>query len=163
MLYTFIVSSGLAVPWKMAGKPPENITKIIGINFSLGKLYVLTDTGLKYSTNFGSPGNVIHYPIQWIRENDSNVVTYPIDESNANFKSPPPPFKVKQLFQFQYPTIEGTSEEKFALSEDGYLWYWSFGQGVFQGLFYALIVTIEIVAYLLALLIRFVLFLVKGK
>ena len=155
------LNSGLTVPWKFLGKPAENVSKIIG--FEQNKLYVYSETGeiysLQYYQNYYESFPI---PIQWSKEKNSNISPDPRLESGyMPFTSPPPPFKVKQIYQFKFPQIEGSNVNKFALSEDGNLWFWGYSAGVYQGLQFLLILIIETLAYLLALFIGFVIFLTK--
>ena len=161
ILYNYVFNSGLTVPWKFLGKPSENISKIIGVK--IFKIYVYTDSGemfsLPYYHNLADP---FPAPIQWSKENNFNIAPDPLLESGyMPFTSPSPPFKVKQIYQFSFPQIEDNNVNKFALSEDGNLWFWSYAADVYQGLQFLLILTIEILAYLLVLFIGFVIFLTK--
>jgi hypothetical protein len=163
IIYPKVFFSGLTVPWRLVGKPSENISEIIGVKFSEGKMYVLTASGDTYSIHFNQYFyGSIPSPVQWIKEKDHNILTDPIGNyGGEKFTPPPPPFKPMQIFEFGIPATESTFDIRFALSEDGNLWYWSFGTGGLQGLFYALVLAIEILAYLLALFINFVIVLTR--
>jgi hypothetical protein len=163
IIYGKVFFSGLTVPWILVGKPSENLTEIIGIKFSEGKLYMLTTSRDIYSKYF----NQYTYgetpsPVQWIKEKDQNILTDPVrNYGGERFTPPLYPFKPIQIFEFGVPATESTFDIRFALSEDGNLWYWSFATGAYQGLFYILVLAIEILAFLLALFINFVIILTR--
>jgi hypothetical protein len=162
-LYNFYFNSGLTMPWQLVGKPKpsENISLIMGSYAQ--KLYVYTDAGAIYSLDFrqiyNSPGNP---PGVWAKE---GVINFPLDPISTNdlpqFMSPPPPFAVKQIYEYSPQELEGGTLTKFALADDGNLLLWSYGAGVFQGLGILLIFTIEVLAYILALFIGLVIYLIK--
>jgi hypothetical protein len=157
--YIYMVSNGLNVPWKFVGKPSEKIAKITG--FNSGKLYVETDSGEMYSLHYYHFGDSLPPPDQWDKDNKYKKELDPIYESSYGytaFKSPPPLFKIKQIYQLSFPAVESSNLTKFALSEDGNLWYWAHAGGGFEGLFYFLILAGEILLYVLALIIKFVIF-----
>ena len=161
ILCEFIFNSGLTVPWKFVGKPSESISNIIG--YDGFKLYVSTETGetysLPYNQNFGDS---IPSPVQWVKEKNVKIGLDPIFEVRTEqFKSPPPPFKVKQIYKFAFPEIEGSNLNKFALSDEGNLWFWSYAKGVFQDLGILQLLAIEILAYIFALFITFVILLTR--
>ncbi|HVN55880.1 MAG TPA: hypothetical protein VMT46_16220 [Anaerolineaceae bacterium] len=161
-IYFFIMSSGILVPWKLLGKPTENIFKIDGYNPGAGKLFVSTDSGERYSLQY-FPGDSFESPI-WNKDKNYQVELDPAlgsSHTSEGALSPPTPFQVKQIYQFSLPQIEGSNVHKFALSEDGNLWYWGVGGSVFQGLLFVLIVTIEILAYAFELFVFLIIFLTK--
>jgi hypothetical protein len=65
---------------KLIGSPSEIITKIIGVNFTNRKLYVLTASGDTYSIHFKHPPDIIPYPVQWNKEKDDNILTDSVEE-----------------------------------------------------------------------------------
>jgi len=163
-LYIFVVRNGLNVPWKFLGKPSENISKIVGYNYQVGKFFVSTKTGKIYSLPYYHFGDLIPSPTLWTKDDTYKKELDPIyGKANATnvFLSPPTPFKLKLMYQFAFPGFEGTNINKFALSEDGDLWLWSAGGGVFKGVFNFLVLTIEILVYLLALLLYLVIYLTR--
>jgi len=163
-LYIIIVSNGLNVPWKIVGKPSENISKIIGYNLGVDKLYVYSVSGEMYSLPYYRYGDPIPLPSNWVKDKNYKKELDPIFENGyipISFLSLPPPFKVKQIYQFEFRQIEGGSVTKFALSEDGNLWCWSVAGSGLQYFFYFLILAIEILAYIFALFVYFIIFLTK--
>jgi hypothetical protein len=142
------------------GKPAENLSKIIGVKFSERKLYVLTASGDTYSIYFDQyiyGYGLIPSPLPWIKEKDSSILTDPVKNyGGETFTPPPPPFKPVQILEFGIPATESIFDIRFALSEDGNLWYWSFGVGGLHGFLYVFILAIGILIYLLALFIYFV-------
>ena len=162
LISMIVISSGVTVKWKLIGKPSESITKIIGVKYTNRKLYVLTASGNTYSLYFKVYPASVPIPGQWNKENDDNISTDPVkDYGGKSFTPPPPPFKVKQIYKFEIPATESSNETRYALSEDGNLWYWSFSYSAYQDLFYVMIIAIEILIYLLALFINFAIFLTK--
>jgi len=163
-LYIFIVGNGLNVPWKFVGKPSEDISKIVGYNYQVGKLFVSTDTGKMYSLPYHQFGDPIPSSAQWTEDDTYKKELDPIYGDNNVTKdvlSPPTSFRAKQIYQFAFPVIEGTNINKFALSEDGDLWFWSAGSGVFEGLYNFLILAVEILVYLFALFLYFLIYLMR--
>ncbi len=166
LLVTQVFTRGLNVPWKLVGKPSAGIAKIMGIKFSQRKIYVMTVSGEIFSLYF----NQYMFPAhdssigQWNIEKDTDIAfdpITPITYSGMSFTPPPPPFNVKQIYTFSLPAVESFNETRFALSEDGNLWFWSFAFGGLQGFFYALPLAIEILLYLFALFVGFIAFVIK--
>jgi hypothetical protein len=163
-IYIYVIGNGLNVAWEFVGKPSENISKIIGFNFNPGKLYVFTDSGEIYSLPYYHYDDPIPSPSQWVKDENYKKELDPISVSSyvpIEFPSPPPPFNVKQIYQVSFPAIESTNVTKFALSEDGNLWFWRAAGSGLQGFFYSLVLAIEILAYILAVFIYFVIYLMK--
>jgi hypothetical protein len=105
------------VQWKFIGNPSENINKIIGVNFANRKLYVLTASGNTYSIYFNYPPDVISNPIRWNQEKYNNILVDPVEEFGGKmFKPPPPPFKLKQIYQFEIPTTESNNPHSAPIS-----------------------------------------------
>jgi hypothetical protein len=156
-LYIYIVGNGLNVPWKFVGKPSENIAKIIG--FNTGKLYVETDSGEMYALQCSDDCYSMPSPIRWVKDKNYKKGLDPIYD--LSITSPPPFFKVKQIYQFSYPAVESLTVTKFALSEDGNLWYWTASGSGLEGFFFFMTLAGEILLYVLALFINFVVFLAK--
>lgn len=161
-LYLFVIYSGLNVPWKMVGKPSENISTILG--FSSGKLFVETDSGEMYSIDYYHYGYSIPSPDQWAKDKNYEKELDPIYGSNHvpyTYATPPQSFNVKQVYQLEFPATESFNVTLFVLSEDGNLWYWRNAAGGLQYFFYFLIIASEILLYGLALFIGLVIFLTK--
>jgi hypothetical protein len=163
IIYARVFFSGVVEPWRLVGKPSENIARIIGVKFTEGKLYVSSASGHTYSLYFlqyiyrSSP-----LPAQWMTENEKINSSDPVQNyGGEKFTPPPPPFLPIQLFEFGIPAVESTSDMRFALSEDGNLWCWSFGTGVYQGFFIGLVLVIEILAFLLSLFVYLIVYLIK--
>ena len=165
IIYIRVTFSGLTEPWRLVGKPSESITRIVGVKFSEGKLYLISASRQIYSLYFhqfiyGS----IPSPVQWMHENDKEISVDPVQNYGGdNFTPPPLSFKPIQIFEFGIPAVESISDIRFATSEDGNLWYWSFAAGAYQGLFWGLVLAIEILAFLLTLFIYLIVFLIKRK
>ena len=164
-----IVSNGIAVPWQFVGKPTENIAKVIGYNSYPGKLYVLTESGNIYSVQYNFYNDrmwqvSIPSPVQWVKENNGNIQPDTMYYDNPCGSSPPTLFNVKQVYEIQYRAIEGCGKTRFALSDDGNLWVWYFDSGLSFSLAIVIgipLFSIEIVAYLLALVIGLVVSVIK--
>jgi hypothetical protein len=159
-----IFSYGWNVPWKLVGKPSENISKIIGYNFSVGKLYIFSNSGEMYSLQYYHYNDPVPPPSDWIKDNSYKKELDPVYASSYEhiaFPSPPSLFKVKQIYQVEFLGVESTSVTKFALSEDGNLWYWRVSRSGLREFFYFLILVIEILAYVFAILVYFVILLTK--
>jgi len=159
-LYMYVVGNGLNVPWKLVGKPSENISKIIG--FNLGKLYVVTASGEMYFLKCNYMGFPNPSPYQWGKDENYTKV---LDPFYGSLPVPPASplllFKVKQIYQFVHAETESSAVIKFALSEDGNLWFWTVSGSGLQGFFYFVILAGEILLYVLALFVSFVISLVK--
>jgi hypothetical protein len=159
-LYIYVIGNGLNVPWKLVGKPSENISKIIG--FNPGKLYVETASGEMYFLKCDYMGFLNPSPYQWGKDENYTKALDPFYRIRpAPPASPLPLFKVKQIYQFVYAETDSFAVIKFALSEDGNLWFWTHGGGGLQGVLYILELAGEILLYIIALLINFVIFLAK--
>ena len=110
IIYGKVFFSGLTVPWRLVGKPSENLTEIIGVKFSEGKLYMLSTSRDIYSIYFnqyiyGSTPS----PVQWILEKDQNILTDPVSNYGGETFTPPPyPFKPIQILEFGVPATEST-------------------------------------------------------
>jgi hypothetical protein len=71
-------------------------------------------------------------------------------------------FKVKQQYEMQFPLVEGEYLVKLALSEDGNLWLWNYGQGGMAVLTYFIFPAMgAFYGTILALLIKAVIFVWK--
>jgi hypothetical protein len=161
IIYGKVVFSGLSVPWRLIGKPSENITKIIGVKFSENKLYVATSSGGINSLFIAGYLAGVSLPVHWINEGDPNILIDPVSNyGGERFTPPPPPFKPIQIFEFGIPATESTQDYRFALSADGNLWYWHHVSSAYQGLFFVMLLGLEILMYLLALLIYVVIVLI---
>lgn len=129
--YAYMFIHGLVVTWHFIGKPSENIVRIIG--FAGGpNLYVETNSGNIYSIeyyNYLNGNDFLPLPIKWKKEEKNYIQPYPERKPLMKFVSFPLLVKVKQLYVMQFPEIEGEYLVKFALSEDGNLWMWNYGQG----------------------------------
>jgi hypothetical protein len=161
ILYGKILFSGLGVPWRLIGKPSENLTEIVGVNFSEKKLYVATASGASYSIFIGGYLVGVSLPVEWIFENDHKPLIDPVDNyGGERFTPPPPPFKPIQIFEFGVPATEVTFDYRFAVSTDGDLWFWSHAIGAYHGLFFFILLGFEILMYLVALLMYAVILLI---
>jgi hypothetical protein len=164
-LYIFVVGNRLNVPWKFVGKPSENISKIIGYNVSVDKLYVCSDTGEMYSFGYlGYYNEPVPQPSDWIKDGSYKKELDPVYKSGyvpLAVLSPPQPFKAKQIYQIDHRETESTSVTKLALSEDGNLWSWGVGFSGLQGYIYFLILAAEVLAYAFALFVYFAILLTK--
>lgn len=150
LCYSFY-AKGMFVTWKLVGKPSETITEIIGLNFP--KLYVTTTSGEMYSLQLKMNNDLVFFPDQWLKERNYKKELEGNYSSYTGFTPLPPLFNIKQTYQFQYPQIEGNNLTKFALSDDGNLWIWSYSAGGYLVLFLMILLGIEILAYFIALLI----------
>jgi hypothetical protein len=122
---------GTFMPWYFVGKPSDPISKIIGI-VDKNHLFVETDSGNIYSFEYNHylrESSFLPFPIVWNKVEKQAIETDPIYKPTMNFISPPLLFKVKQQYEMAYPLVEGDQLVKFALSEDGNLWLWNYGQG----------------------------------
>jgi hypothetical protein len=131
VIYAYMFIHGLVVTWHFVGKPSENIARIIGI-VGGHNLFVETETGNIYSIKYYNYANLhdsLPLPIEWKKEVNSNIQPDPQRTPNMKFVSYPLLFKVKQMYEMQYPLVEGEFLVNFALSEDGSLWMWNYGQG----------------------------------
>jgi hypothetical protein len=153
--YMFI--HGLVVTWHFVGKPTENIARIIGI-VGGHSLFVETETGDIYSIEYYNNINgndFLPLPINWKKESVSNLQPDPQRTPMMKFVAYPLLFKVKQMYEMQYPLVEGEFLVKFALSEDGNLWMWNYGQAGMAGISYFIFPVIGFVGGgIIALLIR---------
>lgn len=155
LCYSFYVK-GVFVTWKLVGKPSETITEIIGLNFP--KLYVSTTSGEMYALQLKMNNDLIFFPDQWLKEGNYKKELEGNYSSYTGFTPLPLLFNVKQTYQFQFPQIEGNNLTKFALSEDGNLWIWSYAAGGYLVLFLFILLGIEILAYIIALLLGAVIY-----
>ncbi len=131
IICAFVFIHGLAVGWHFVGKPSENIARIIGI-VGGHALFVETEAGNFYSIeyyNYLNGNDFLPLPIKWKKEASNNLQPDPPRTPIMKFVSFPLLVKVKQMYEMQYPLIEGEFLVKFALSEDGNLWMWNYGQG----------------------------------
>ena len=163
-LYGVIISNGLNVHWKLVGKPAENISKIIGYN--VGKLYFYSDSGIMYSLPYYPWSDPDSATSNWVEDNSYKKELDPIYDSRYKphkILSLPPPFRLKQIYQFDYSETESTKAIKFALSDDGNLWYWSVSGSGLQGFFFFLILAFEVLVYVCALFVFCVVFLLMKK
>jgi hypothetical protein len=161
VIYAYMFIHGLVVTWHFVGKPSENIARIIGI-VGGHNLFVETETGNFYSIeyyNYVNGNDVLPLPIEWKKELNSNIQPDPQRTPNMKFVSYPLLYKVKQIYEMQYPRTEGEFLVKFALSEDGNLWMWNYGQGGMAVITYFIFPVIGFVGGgILALFIRLIVF-----
>lgn len=134
VLYAYMFIHGLVVTWQFIGKPSENIAHIIG--FVGGHtLFVETENGNVYSIeyyNYLNGNEFLPTPIEWKKELNSNIQPDPQRIPIMKFVSLPLFVKVKQMYEMEFPLIEGEFLVKFALAEDGNLWMWNYGIGGFS-------------------------------
>lgn len=155
--WAFIFVNGLFVPWHFVGKPSEKISNIIG--FVGGHdLFVETVSGNIYSLeylNYLNGKDSLPLPIKWKKEENRIYEPDPIRKSYVKFLSLPLLVKTKQLYEKEFPIIEGHHLVKFVLSEDGNLWMWNYGVGGLSVLTYLIYPIIGLFyGFIFALLIR---------
>lgn len=164
ILCAYMFIHGLVVTWHFVGKPTENIARIIGI-VGGHSLFVETETGNIYSIEYYNNVNgndFLPLPINWKKESVSNLQPDPQRTPRLKFVALPLFFKVKQRYEMQYPLVEGEFLVKFALSEDGNLWMWNYGQGGMAGITYLIFPVIGFVGGgMIALLIRWTLLILE--
>lgn len=162
--YAFMFIHGLNVTWHFVGNPSENINKIIGL-VGGRYLFVYTDSGKIYSLNYNiylNGRDTLSSPIWWKIEDNNNLTPDPIRQPVMKFISLPLLFKVKQFYEMAHPLVEGEELVKFALSDDGNLWIWNYGQGGMSSITYFLFPFFGvIVGSILAVLTKVGLFLWK--
>lgn len=131
IVYAYMFIHGLIVTWHFVGKPSENISRIIGF-VDGNNLFVETETGNIYSLkyyNYSNGNDLLPIPIQWKREAKADIQPDPVRKPLMKFVSLPLLFKTKQIYEMQFPLVEGEYLVKFALANDGNLWAWNYGQG----------------------------------
>jgi hypothetical protein len=175
-----IICSGLALPWKFVGNPSEKIARIVGYQYVPQKIYIFTVSGEIYSLYYGWGGSDSWpSPLEWVKEKDIHIQPDPDQNVNCGSSSPPllfgegiasiiPPviFWPKQVYRFGFNAVEFCNPTWFALSDDGNLWVWDYKNGLcaYLSIVIALpLFPLEILAYLLALLIGLVIFLMKKR
>lgn len=173
VLSLIIICSGLTVPWRFVGNPSEKIAKIIGYKNSLKKLYVTTDSGEMYSLNYDYYNqddlkkglDFITSHAHWVKENEISIEPDQMyDRACGSPKLTPLFFREKQFYRIEYQAVEGCGETWFGLSQDGNLWVWHYGSGLCDYLIIVIgipLFPLEILAYLLAIFIGLMVFLVK--
>lgn len=157
VLYAYMFIHGLVVNWHYIGKPSENIDRIIGF-VGGNTLFVETEPGNYYSIkyyNYLNGNNSLPRPIEWKKEEITDLQPDPQRTPYMKFISYPLLFKVKQMYEMQFPLIEGEFLVKFALSMDGNLYMWNYGQGGMAPLTYIIFPIIGLVGGgFIALLIK---------
>lgn len=160
-IFIVFIGVGLFTPWRLVGKPSEDISKIIGVHQD--KLYVSTDSGELFSLQI--PGSSIGTHAVWNKEQEFPSGPQPpclgfvcVVEGAPWTASPPLLIHIKQIYQFKVGGEGGTLIYKFALSKDGNIWYWVRGFGVDLVVPFYFILIIEVVVYLLAIVIGFLFF-----
>ncbi len=157
IVIAFVFIHGLSVPWQFLGNPSEKISRIIGFVGGYN-LFVETGSGNVYSFEcytYMNGRKSLSRPIEWKHQPKNSVTPDPERKPFMKFISLPLLFKVKQVYEMEYPLVEGEHMVKLALSEDGNLWMWNYGQGGLAGLTYIIFpATGLILGGLLALVIK---------
>jgi hypothetical protein len=170
VLGLIVICSGLTVPWRFVGNPSENIARIIGYKNSLKKLYVLTVSGEMYSLSYNQDVvknglDSITSHAKWVKENEISIEPDQMyDMACGSPKLTPLFFREKQLYRIEYQAIEGCGETWFGLSQEGNLWVWYYDSGLCEYLILVIgipLFPIEILAYLFAILVGLIVYLVK--
>ncbi len=153
----FVFIHGLSVTWQFLGNPSEKISQIIGFVGGYN-LFVEAESGNVYSIQcftYMNGRKSLPRPIEWKHEPKNSVTPDPERKPFMKFISLPLLFKVKQVYEMDYVLVEGEHLVKFALSEDGNLWMWNYGQGGLAGLTYIIFPLIGLIlGSLLALVIK---------
>lgn len=121
----FCLDRGLFTPWKLIGRPENNISQLLGANEET--LYVSTESGTVYSYTYWkahSWKDSSEPEIIWKKVMENNFKLEP-NTTSSYFTSPPLLQQIKQKYQIEvHPTIETGGIVKFYLSQDGNVWLW---------------------------------------
>ncbi|MEW6648634.1 MAG: hypothetical protein AB1453_00445, partial [Chloroflexota bacterium] len=131
IVYTYMHIHGLIAGWQLAGKPGEEIVRILGFS-GRDRVIVETESGkffsLRYSY-YAKWDRFLPNPVVWTEEMRQDIEVQPASKPFMKFISPPLFFKVKQFYEMAFPQTEGETVIRCVLSEDGNLWMWKYGQG----------------------------------
>jgi hypothetical protein len=127
----FSIETGLYEVWQPIGKPPEEITKIVGANSQT--VYVQTSSGNSYRYNFFSSTDE-SVPSFWEIETGNDYFLYPQNTDSGYFITLPPLFRVNQSLSIHdYLAIENGGIRRFVIDPNGSMWMWrhfSTGMGI---------------------------------
>ena len=124
--WAYIDFHGLLKSWQLAGRPAENVARIVGIKTG-PELLVESQTGRLYSLawNF-SKETALPSQISWENVAEEEVKMVAAKDWGADYAALPPPFPVEQLYETEYLyKVEGKGELRAALDKDGNIWVWN--------------------------------------
>lgn len=117
---------GLLISWQLAGRPAENVARIVGIKTG-PELLVESQTGRLYSLAWDfSVDTDLPSQNSWENVAEEEVKMVITRDWGEDYVKLPPPFPVMQSYEMEYQyKIEGKGELRAALDGDGDIWVWN--------------------------------------
>ncbi len=163
VIYAYMWMHGLISAWHLVGNPGEPIASIIGV-VDQKEIFVSTDSGkvfsIEYKTclddqdylfDFGSRS--ISEQVIWTGEGSQKIKPDRLQPSGVDFMVRSGSFEEKQRYDIIEYSVDAERLTRFALSEDGDLWMWSYALGGKVPLKIALYAFLGLIAGLLAALL----------
>lgn len=139
VIYAYMWMHGLIAAWHLVGNPGESIASIVGV-VEQKELFVSTDSGKIYSIEyktylenqdyfFDFASHSIREQIIWTSEGLQEIKPDRLQPSGVDFMVRSGSFEEKQHYDMTEYSVDAERLTRFALSEDGNLWMWSYALG----------------------------------
>jgi hypothetical protein len=117
LFFAIFLEIGVFEIWQPLGKPPEEISRIIGSSGAI--VYVQTKSGTTYKYVFVSDSPL------WEVETSHDYRLYPKNSDSGYFITIPPLFWIKESYSIDdYGMVESGGIRRFAIAPDNSVWMW---------------------------------------